>query len=61
MTSNLAYMLADTLPFFHSCANAPDPQPPLFLVRVDQSAPVLGWSPTGTTHWNPTSAAIPMP
>ncbi len=59
--NNLAYMLADTDPFFHAWANDHDPQPPLFLVRVDLSAPVLGGSPTGTTHWNPTSAAIPMP
>lgn len=59
--NNLAYMLADTDPFFHSWANDHDPQPPLFLVRVDLSAPVLGGSPTGTTHWTPVSAAIPMP
>ncbi len=58
---NLAYMLADTLPSFHSWANNHDPQPPLFLVRVDLSAPVLGGSPTGGTQWNPISAAIPMP
>ncbi|HEY6301010.1 MAG TPA: hypothetical protein VIW95_15330 [Candidatus Binatus sp.] len=59
--NNLAYMLADTDPFFHSWANDHDPQPPLFLVRVDLSAPVLGGSPTGPTHWTPVSAAIPMP
>ncbi len=59
--NNLAYMLADTITNFHFWANDHDPTPPLFLVRVDLSAPVLGGSPTGTTQWNPTSAAIPMP
>lgn len=59
--NNLAYMLADTITNFHSWANAHDPQPPLFLIRVDLSAPVLGGSPTGATQWNPTSDAIPMP
>jgi hypothetical protein len=59
--NNLAYMLADTLPFFHAWANDHDPQPPLFLVRIDLSAPVLGGSPTGTTQWNPASVAIPLP
>ncbi|MGB8413355.1 MAG: hypothetical protein WCE23_11065 [Candidatus Binatus sp.] len=59
--NNLAYMLADTLPAYHSWANDHDPTPALFLVRVDLSAPVLGGSPTGSTQWNPTSVAIPMP
>ncbi len=61
VNNNLAYMLADTDPYYHSWANDHDPQPPLFLVRVDLSAPVLGGSPTGATQWNPVSTAIPMP
>jgi hypothetical protein len=60
---NFAYMLADTLPFFHSWQGGTTT--PLFLVRVDLSAPVSGASPVGgingTTFWTPVSAAIPMP
>jgi hypothetical protein len=64
--NNFAYMLADTIPFFHSWT--PGSTTPLFLIRVDLSAPVSGASPLGgcdgSTFWTPASpptAAIRMP
>ncbi len=69
---NFVYMLADTVIGFHCWANRgqcgfsePGTVPPLYLIRSDLSAPVLGGSPTGgpsgTAFWNPTQQTIQMP
>jgi len=60
---NFAYMLADTNPDFHEWTIGSTL--PLFLVRVDLSAPVPGANPNGgvdgKTFWTPVSNLIPMP
>jgi len=60
---NFMYAEADTDPNFHGWD--PGSTTPLFLIRVDLSAPVLGASPTGGpdghTFWTPTEEAIPLP
>jgi hypothetical protein len=60
---NFMYALADATPYFHVWQ--PNSTTPLFLVRVDLSAPVVGASPTGGvdghTFWTPNEQAIPLP
>lgn len=60
---NFAYMLADTTTYYHPWT--PGSTLPLFLIKVDLSAPVSGANPlggvNGSTFWTPTSQAIRLP
>lgn len=56
---NFVYALSDTTASFHGWT--PGSTTPLFLVRIDLSAPVFGASPTQVTQWTPSAQAIRMP
>ncbi len=60
---NFAYVLADTQAGFHGWT--PGSTTPLFLVRIDLSAPLFGTSPTTAdvngNKWSPSMQAIQMP
>jgi hypothetical protein len=59
---NVAYMLADTEPYFHSWAE--NSGLPLFLVKVDLSSPSVGACPAGLpgtgAPWTPVSTAFQL-
>ena len=56
--NNVAYMLADTEPYYHPWAE--NSGLPLFLVKVDLSSPSFGACPSGLTgvSWTPATTAF---
>lgn len=60
---NYVYTLADTTASYHTWT--PGSTTPLFLIRIDLSAPLFGTSPTVTdgsgNKWEPTTWSIRMP